>query len=176
MRRSSTSSGCRGGEPQSFGCERRSWAVGSRVTMSVGGPELEVALRRRRGSGGRPKIFALCRAPGSLSGPRRFGASSYEHGSPGARFIQFWQEGRPPSHRVFLLRLISRSCLSYVRKIIVQFGREILPRTTGGVNACALSSFDGQRLVGGEFDALAFSARFLRGFSCRLLCLLGGRR
>ena len=83
------SSGCRGGEPQSFGCEGRSWAVNSRVTLSGAEPKPEVALRRRRGSGGRPKIFALCRAPGSLSGPRRFGVSSYEHGSPGARPIQF---------------------------------------------------------------------------------------
>ena len=63
--------------------------------------------------------------------------------------------------------------VSYVRKIIVWFGRDILPWTTGGVNACTLSSFDGQRLVGGEFDALAFSARFLRGFPSALLCLLG---
>lgn len=150
--------------------------VSSLVTLSVAGPGSGAVLRRRRGSGGRPKIFARCRAPGSLSGPRLLGASSYEHGSPGARFIQFWQEGRPPSHRVFLLRLISRSCLSYVRMIIVLFGRGALPWTTGGVNAGALGAFDGQWLVGGEFDVLAFSARFLHGFPSRLRRLLRGGR
>lgn len=34
----------------------------------------------------------------------------------------------------------------------------ILPRKTGGVNACALSAFDGQGLVGREIDVLAFSS------------------
>ena len=37
-------------------------------------------------------------------------------------------------------------------------GGEILPRNAGGVNARALGSFDGQGLVGSEFDVLAFSS------------------
>ena len=150
--------------------------MGSRVTPSFTIPDSEVALRRRRGSGGRPKIFARCRAPGSLSGPRLLGVSSYEHGSPEARLIQFWQAGRAPSHRVFLLRLISRSRSSYVRIEVVQFGRDILPRKTGGVNTGALSAFDGQRLVSREFNTLAFSAEFLGGFPFRLRGLFGGCR
>lgn len=138
-------------------------------------PESDVARRRRRGSGGRPKIFARCRAPGSLSGPRRLGASSYEHGSPEVRLVQFRQEGRVPSHRVFLLRLISRSYSCRVRAIIVQLCRKnILPWNTGSVNARALGALDGQGLVGGKFNALTFSTQFLGGSPFRLGRLLRG--
>ena len=155
---SNTSPGCCEDDPDWLECKEKSWTVCSRGRLSSVAPDS--VLRRLRGSAGRPKTFARWRAPGSLSGPRLFGVSSYEHGSTEARLTQFLQVGRVPSHLVFLLRLMTRSRLSCVRQIILRWGREreILPRNAGGINARALSSFDGQGLVGREFYVLAFSS------------------
>jgi len=52
----------------------------------------------------------------------------------------------------------------------------LLPWKTGSVNTRALGAFNGQRLVRREFNALAFSARFLGGFLFRLRGVLGRTR
>ena len=63
-------------------------------------------LRRGGRSAAPPAAPVRCRAPGTRSGPRRFGAESYVHRCGfSERRLQLWQTGFAPSQRIFRPRL-----------------------------------------------------------------------
>lgn len=70
------------------------------------------ARRLRRGGRSAPPAVLRCLAPGTLSGPRRFGAESYVQrvGLSDLR-LQLWQTGFAPSQRIFLPRLEAQLCV-----------------------------------------------------------------